>query len=47
MKKILYAILTVGVMVGCFKLLDKEYDNSVNSCIQQGHDVSYCEYHAG
>ena len=47
MKRMLIVILTIGVLFGCYKLLNKNYEEAVKSCVANGNDVSYCEYHAG
>lgn len=47
MKKILTVILTIGVLFGCYVLLDKNYEKAVESCMNAGNSQSYCEYHAG
>ena len=46
MKKILITILTIGVFVGCYVLLDKSYEKSIESCMEAGNSKTYCEYHA-
>lgn len=46
MKKIFTLILIGVVLVGCFKLLERNYEKAIDSCIKAGNDVSYCEYHA-
>lgn len=47
MKKGLMIILVGAVLVGSYIFLNKNYEEAVNSCIQAGNDVNYCEYHAG
>ena len=42
------AIILLGVaLVGSYILLNKNYEEAVKSCVANGNDVSYCEYHAG
>lgn len=47
MKKILIVILTIGVIIGCYVLLDKNYKKAIESCMNAGNSHSYCEYHIG
>ena len=46
MKKIIMITLTIWVLVGMYILLDNNYKNAVQSCIEKGNDLNYCEYHA-
>jgi hypothetical protein len=47
MKKMLIVILTIGVLFGCYKLLNKNYEKAIESCVNAGNSQTYCEYHAG
>lgn len=39
-------ILLVLGLLGCFILLNRNYMEGVNACVEKGNDVDYCEYHA-
>lgn len=39
-------ILLVLGLLGCFILLNRNYMEGVNTCVEKGNDVDYCEYHA-
>lgn len=47
MKKIFTIILIGMVLIISYILLNKSYVKAVNSCIEAGNNVKYCEYHAG
>ena len=47
MKKIFTIILVGVVLIGFSKLLEKNYEKAVHSCVKAGNNVKYCEYHAG
>lgn len=47
MKKIFTLILIGVVLVGSYILLNRNYMEGVNACIDKGNDINYCEYHAG
>ena len=38
-------LLALGLL-GCFILLNRNYMEGVNACVEKGNDVDYCEYHA-
>lgn len=40
-------IILLGVaLVGSYILLNRNYMEGVNACIEKGNDINYCEYHA-
>lgn len=39
-------ILVVLGLVACYTLLNRNYMEGVNACVEKGNDVDYCEYHA-
>lgn len=42
-----FTIILFGVLlVGCYVLLNENYMRGVNACVEKGHDVTFCEYHA-
>ena len=42
-----FTIILFGVLlVGCYVLLNRNYMEGVNACIEKGYNVNYCEYHA-
>ena len=47
MKKIFTLILIGVALVGSYILLNRNYMEGVNACIDKGNDINYCEYHAG
>lgn len=46
MKKVLMLGFAILMIVGMIKLLDMEKQSAVNSCMNNGHSKTYCEYHA-
>lgn len=47
MKKGLTIILLGVVLVVSYILLNSNYEKAIDSCVQAGNDVNFCEYHAG
>ena len=45
-KRDLKIILVGLVLVGFYILLNRNYMEGVNACVEKGNNVSYCEYHA-
>lgn len=42
-----FTIILLGVaLVGSYILLNRNYMEGVNACVEKGHDVTFCEYHA-
>lgn len=45
MKKMITVGVIILIIVGMINLLDKQYKNAINDCVNAGHSQSYCEYH--
>jgi hypothetical protein len=45
MKKIITVGVAILIIVGLINILDKQYKNAINDCINAGHNKSYCEYY--
>lgn len=45
MKKMITAGVVILIIVGLINLLDKQYKNAINDCVNAGHSKSYCENH--
>lgn len=46
LEDVILGMIAIIVIVCCYVLLNKNYMEGVNACIEKGNDVSYCEYHA-
>ena len=45
-KRDITIIITLLGLLGCYMLLNRNYMEGVNACIEKGNDINYCEYHA-
>lgn len=46
MKKVLMLGFAILMIAGMVKLLDMEKQSAIKSCMNAGHNQTYCEYHA-
>lgn len=46
--KIGLLLIIIGfILAGALVLINKEDERAIDSCIEDGHDRKYCEYHLG
>lgn len=46
LEDVLLVMIFLLLIVGAYVLLNRNYMEGVNACVEKGNDISYCEYHA-